>query len=306
MPRKQRIEYPGAVYHVISRGNYRKELFLKEQTGQSFEKALFEAVERCGWQMHAYVIMSNHYHLAVETPEPNLVAGMRWLQSTFATRFNRLRNERGHVFQGRYKSLIVGEDGSLSGLVDYIHLNPVRAGLVSVNELREYPLSSYPKFFKESIRRGLCRGGFLSQLGFPDTRAGVRRYANHLKGYEKMESSELKKQASQYVQGWFIGSNDEKQALQKKITRENPDVEWEGVDLKVLNESKWENLVVDELKLLRKTENDLAHSPKGAEWKSRIAFILRSKTTANNPWIADRLNMGHPSRVTNLIKKWNP
>jgi len=76
MPRKPRIEYPGAVYHVISRGNYRKELFLHQGTGEAFERCLLEAVDRCGWKLHAYVIMSNHYHLAVETPESNLVVGM--------------------------------------------------------------------------------------------------------------------------------------------------------------------------------------------------------------------------------------
>jgi putative transposase len=65
MPRKLRIEYPGAVYHVISRGNYRKELFLSENTGKAFERTIFEAAERCGWKLHAYVIMSNHYHLAI-------------------------------------------------------------------------------------------------------------------------------------------------------------------------------------------------------------------------------------------------
>ena len=84
MPRKQRIEYPGAVYHVISRGNYRKELFLMEGSGESFETALLECAGRCGWKLHAYVIMSNHYHLVVETPEPNLVTGMKWLQGAFA------------------------------------------------------------------------------------------------------------------------------------------------------------------------------------------------------------------------------
>ena len=94
MPRQQRIEYPGAVYHVLNRGNYRKELFLKEKTGEAFERCQFDVVSRCGLKLHAYVSMSNHYHLAVETPEPNLVAGMQWLQSTFATRFNRFRKER--------------------------------------------------------------------------------------------------------------------------------------------------------------------------------------------------------------------
>jgi putative transposase len=89
MGRKKRIEYPGAVYHLISRGNYRKELFLTDGSGERFESTILEAAERCGWKLHAYVIMSNHYHLAVETPQPNLVWGMKWLQSTFATRFNR-------------------------------------------------------------------------------------------------------------------------------------------------------------------------------------------------------------------------
>jgi len=76
MPRKQRIEYHGAAYHVTSRGNYRKALFLKQRTGEAFEQCLFEAVDRCGWKLHPYVVMGNHYHLAVETPGPNLVVGM--------------------------------------------------------------------------------------------------------------------------------------------------------------------------------------------------------------------------------------
>ncbi|MDQ8209749.1 transposase, partial [Coraliomargarita sp. SDUM461003] len=100
----------GAVYYVISQRNYRKESFLKANTGEAFEGCLFKAVERCGWKLHAYVIMSNHYHLALETPEPNLVEGMKWLQSTFSTRFNRLRKERGHVFQRRYKAILLGSE----------------------------------------------------------------------------------------------------------------------------------------------------------------------------------------------------
>ena len=95
MPRKQRIEYPGAVYHIISRGNYRKDLFTDAKTAEAFERTIFEAAERCGWRLYTYIIISNHYHLAIETPEPNLVTGMRWLQSTFATRFNRFHNEQG-------------------------------------------------------------------------------------------------------------------------------------------------------------------------------------------------------------------
>ena len=73
--------YPEATYHIISRGNYRKDLFAQRGSGEAFERTIFEVVERCGWDLFAYVIMSNHYHLALRTPEPNLVAGMKWLQS---------------------------------------------------------------------------------------------------------------------------------------------------------------------------------------------------------------------------------
>ena len=135
MARKARLELAGAIYHVLSRGNYRKELF-GDPGAKLFEKTLFEASAKCGWLLHAYVIMSNHYHLALETPEGNLVEGMRWLQGTFGIRFNAWRGERGHVFKSRYKSLVIEEGKPLLGLVNYIHLNPVRAGLVAVAKLQ--------------------------------------------------------------------------------------------------------------------------------------------------------------------------
>jgi putative transposase len=150
--RPLRIEYAGAIYHVISRGNYRKDLFTVGKSGQSFEKALMQCCQRCGWKLHAYVIMSNHYHLCLETPGGNLVDGMRWLQGTFGNRFNRFTGERGHVFQGRYKALLVGEGESIVSLVNYIHLNPVRAGIVKLENLKDFRLSSFPKFFKRRLK----------------------------------------------------------------------------------------------------------------------------------------------------------
>lgn len=303
MPRKQRIEYPEATYHVISRGNYRKELFLKASTGEAFERCLFEAVERCGWKLHAYVIMSNHYHLALETPEPNLVEGMKWLQSTFATRFNRLRNERGHVFQGRYKAVLIGSGRPLLGLVDYVHLNPVRAGICPLSALKGYALSSYPKYFKRKVRDGLCRGDFLSILGEPDSPAGMRRYAEHLELREEADPERREELAKRYCRGWFIGEKEEKKALEKDLREKHPDVVWEGSELKELNEAMWEGLVEKAIAAAGKTEADLQADRKGAPWKAKIARELRIRTTARNPWIAERLNMGHPSRVTNLIRK---
>ncbi|MCW5550350.1 MAG: transposase [Opitutaceae bacterium] len=103
MARKLRLEFPGACYHIINRGNYRADIFRTEGAQAAFEGCVFEACVKSGWLLHAFVIMSNHYHLALETPAGNLVAGMQWLQATFANRFNKLRGERGHLFQGRYR-----------------------------------------------------------------------------------------------------------------------------------------------------------------------------------------------------------
>ena len=111
MPRSLRFEYAGAVYHGINRGNYRNWIFESEGSKDSFQKCLFEACERAGWILHAYCIMGNHYHLALETPEPNLSVGMKWLQGVFAARYNRFRKERGALFQGRFKSILL-EEGS--------------------------------------------------------------------------------------------------------------------------------------------------------------------------------------------------
>src|SRR5690554_3673765 len=104
MARKIRIEYEGAYYHVINRGNYREWIFDSAGARKSFLACLEQCCAAQGWRVHAWCLMSNHYHLLIETPEANLVAGMRWLQSTFANRFNRFRKENGHVFQGRYKA----------------------------------------------------------------------------------------------------------------------------------------------------------------------------------------------------------
>lgn len=102
--RKLRLEFAGACYHVINRGNYRRDLFAAAGAAQSFFRCLDQASTRFGWRVHAFVIMRNHFHLALETPEPNLSDGMKWLQGTWAQRFNRFRAESGRPFQGRFKA----------------------------------------------------------------------------------------------------------------------------------------------------------------------------------------------------------
>lgn len=228
---------------------------------------------------------------------------MRWLQSTFATRFNRLRKERGHVFQGRYKAILIGSDRPLLGLVDYVHLNPVRASICSLPKLESYALSSYPKYFKRAVRPELCREDFLSILGLPNSLGGMRHYAKHLELKEEGDPRQRDQLAKRYCRGWFIGEKDDRKALEKDLRERHADVVWEGSDLKELNEAMCEGLVEKGMAGVGKTEEDMGADRKGADWKVEIAKELRAKTTAGNPWISKRLNMGHPSRVTNLIRE---
>ena len=181
MARKLRTEYPGALYHVIDRGNYRRPLFATAGAAKAFVAALEQACERFGWRVHAYAIIHNHFHVGLETPLPNLTDGMHWLLSTFATRFNRFRRERGHLFQGRYDAPLVEDAAAMTRVVSYIHLNPVRAGLVPAAMISAFRWSSLGGFIKGPRPPWLVPGSFLRQLGLGDTPAGWRDYVAYLR-----------------------------------------------------------------------------------------------------------------------------
>jgi REP element-mobilizing transposase RayT len=141
MARKPRIEFPGAVYHVTSRGNAKADIFDGDDDRVDFLRILADTVERCRWVVTAYCLMDNHYHLLVETPEGNLGKGMQLLSGTYTTRFNRRRNRVGHVFQGRYKAILVEKDSHLLAVARYVVLNPVKANMVE--SAADYIWSSY-------------------------------------------------------------------------------------------------------------------------------------------------------------------
>ena len=142
MSRPLRLVYPGAVYHITSRGNAQAAIFLDDEDRDSFLAVLAGCVARFGWVCHAYCLMDNHYHLIIETPDANLSAGMRQLNGVYTQRFNRRHRRSGHVFQGRFKAIAVERDSYLLELCRYVALNPVRAKMVQ--DVSEYAWSSYP------------------------------------------------------------------------------------------------------------------------------------------------------------------
>lgn len=144
MGRPLRIEYPDALYHITSRGNERKEIYLDEEDRLKFLTILEDYHDRYGILIHSYVLMDNHYHLILETPKGNLVQVMQGINGGYTGYFNRKYERSGHLFQGRYKGILVDKDNYLVELSRYVHLNPVRASMVKRPE--EYRWSSYPVY----------------------------------------------------------------------------------------------------------------------------------------------------------------
>lgn len=141
MARPLRIEFPNATYHVTSRGNERRPIFRCTRDRVTFLSFLGEAVKRFGWRITTSVLMTNHFHLVIHTPEPNLSRGMHWLNGKYASWFNRQYNRSGHLFGGRYKAFVIEDEAYFKEVVRYVVLNPVRAGIVKRPE--DYRWSSY-------------------------------------------------------------------------------------------------------------------------------------------------------------------
>jgi REP element-mobilizing transposase RayT len=156
MARQLRIEFPGAFYHVTSRGNERKAIFKSQRDREKFLSYLETASQRYGAIIHVYCLMNNHYHILIETPLGNLSQIMQHINGAYTTYFNVKRARAGHLFQGRYKSILVEVDEYAKELSRYIHLNPVRARIVDNPE--DYQWSSYPYYAVIKKAPGwLCR-----------------------------------------------------------------------------------------------------------------------------------------------------
>jgi len=164
MGRPRRLEFPGAFYHVMSRGNGGQVVYKRQKDFSSFLVCLGEACERYGFLVHSFCLMTNHYHLVIETPHGNLSAAMHWLNSSYAKRFNRKHQQQGHLFRGRYKALLVDADAYLTWLSRYIHHTPVRAHMTAAPA--EYRWSSYRSFVDGTrVPEWLETGLVLSRFG---------------------------------------------------------------------------------------------------------------------------------------------
>ena len=197
---------------MMNRGDHREDIFRDDEDRRRFWGTLGEACVKTDWRVHAYCLMANHFHLVVETPRGDLVAGMKWLLGTYTSRYNRRHKLFGHLFSGRYKALVV--DGSGNGyfraVCDYVHLNPARAKLLGPGQfLRDYGWSSYPEYLKAPGQRPawLAVERLLGELGLgADTEAGRQELTRHLEARRwEEEDVEASRRIRRGKSAWQFG-----------------------------------------------------------------------------------------------------
>jgi putative transposase len=248
----------------------------------------------------------NHYHVALETPGRELVEGIKHGEGTFGTRFNRLRDERGDIFQGRYKSLLVQSGERLGALCHYIHLNPLRAGSCdgaawatwpwgSLNGIME-PKRCPPWFVVETALSG---AGTL-----PDTKPGRRKYVQYLSWLAESDEAQRERKLSEMTKGWVIGSAEYKKEVleqQSEVLKNRPGA---SSGLEPAQAQLWWAHAEALLAKIGKSATDLERDGKSVPWKVALAAVMRTRTTATNRWMSEHLHVGNLHDVSRKINFW--
>lgn len=314
MARALRFEYPGAIYHVMARGDGGKMIFENKDDGEVFLYRLGEVCDRCGWRVHAWVLMGNHFHLLLETPQANLVAGMKWLLGVFSQGWNRARERNGHVFQGRYKSVPVsGSDADqyyFRIVADYIHLNPARAGLAGGchGKLAHYRWSSLASYARGTGPKWLEMDRVLQSFELAKNGRGRRAYLAWLDARAE-DGGNINEKAQEAIRhGWFLGEDTFKDQLLDLMedlkggrrTRPRKGTAENWLDLGERDAEQLISRYAPELDLpTDKKELDLLR--KGDQRKALLAGLLVRKTTVSRKWLGQRLGMGHPGSVSRML-----
>lgn len=286
MARPLRIEYEGALYHVTARGNERKPLYREEYDYQKFLDILSALSQRFGVIIHGYVLMGNHYHLLIETPRGNITKAIHYLNATYSGYFNRKYNRAGHLFQGRYKGLLIEKERYLLTVSRYLHLNPVRAGLVKKPE--EYRWSSYPAYTGRVRReKWLTYEWILGQYS-GDIEKARRMYKVFIE-----EGLTLNKNPFEQMKaGLIVGSEGFVEEIKKKLKlkriREIPD------SREFTRSISYEEVMALVAKRFGMSVQELLKSGKRNNLSRRIClYLLRNKTDMSNEEIARDFGIGY-------------
>lgn len=281
----------------MCRGNDGQAIFRNDDGRRLFLSTLTEACVQTGWRIHAYCLMSNHYHLLLETPEANLVKGMRWFQGAYTQRFNAMFKQRGHLFQGRYKAIPVQtdpRDGGLEyfrGISSYIHLNPFRAKLFGegcARPLQAHAWSSYPAYIGVARKRPewLVRSKVLKTWGLDEGNPGsLTEYQEKIERMMRFEDDPLSAMRGEFEKqvkrGWYIGSPEFRQRLTDRLSLQGKKGDnFRGQQRREHGISEAERLFHAGLQVLGLTETEVLEMRNNRVEKQALAWLMNTKTTA--------------------------
>jgi putative transposase len=300
MARQWRIEFPGAFYHVMGRGNGSQDIYLSDIDRRIFLDLIGEFYDRFNIDVYAYVLMGNHYHLLLRTLEANLSRAMQWFGTSYTQKFNMHNQRCGHLFQGRFKSILVENDAYLLRLSCYIHRNPLRAGIVE--RLVDYPWSSYPFYaYKYKPPEWLKTQKLLNQLSGEDLNKSYRARVQHYSGERGNIWEDVK-------HGLIYGSQKFVDDVKKRFARDTKDVELpqnnsilKNFDLKEVLRIASEHLGFD-LEAARKVKKI---GPAEKDNRDLLIYFLRQTGRVPNAAIGANFGLSYSavSKRANMIAK---
>jgi REP element-mobilizing transposase RayT len=299
MPRPPRIEFPGAIYHIVTRGNARQRLFHDQGHYERFTQGLIDEVDRSGWIVIAYCWMPNHIHALIKTPMPNLSGGMQHWLSGYANWYAKRNRRTGHLFQGRYKSFLVEDEGYYWNLSRYIHLNPCNGARPLVGTPEAYCYSSYPGYARKNRRMGWIayedhHQYWLGLHGGKDPDAAYRKFV-------KAGLSNPSSVTPDRLRDWVYGSEDFlKRVLAMAAGKD------EGANRR--RRRRTEPVTVRAI--LSATAKQYGVSPEeycgfrsGAGGRDIAAMLCRRWTSATLKDLSAVFGLSHPDSASDLIKR---
>ena len=299
MARPLRIEFKGALYHILSRGNERRNIFFGDADYKIFLGVLEEMSERFEVDIFAYVLMSNHYHLLIRTNQGNLSKSMQWVGTTYTRRFNLQHFRSGHLFQGRFKSILVQNDAYLMQLSCYIHRNPLRAGLV--NRLADYRWSSYRTYaYKASHTKWLNKDLILSQCNGEDS---YKTYREKVQKYSEEES----KVFENLRHGIVFGTKRYLNKITKKHLKKESDAELPQLN-RIIKDKDPAKLLKSAAKVINFNLTKLSQSDrilkKDIQDRDVLLYFLRGTGLYTNKQIGELFGLTYSavSRRANIVK----
>ena len=316
MPRALRLEFEGAVYHVLARGQRGDPIVNDDTDRRQWLETLGETVTRAGWKLLAFVLMNNHFHLLIETPQRTLVSGMKWLQGTYATRFRLRHGLVGSVFAGRYKALLIERDDRYLGTVlDYIHLNGWRARQATLDRgLDQSRWCSLHWYALDPKRRPawLAAAEGLRWHGLTDTAANRRVFIDRIEMRARCGTRRTDSQSEERLgwsaalrRGWCFGSASFRENLlsrAKDLLRSGKDVSY--IDCRVrrdVGEAEAIALLNAACRLWKWSDEELFRRRKGDAQKVTLARFILQRTGVPLSWIQQHLHTGAPAATSRLL-----